>query len=384
MPKGGPIVEKERLEWVDVARGFAIFGIFMVNAPAFNAPFFLYGGGEEYFSSEMSGMIRAIIDIFFQASFYTLFALMFGFGLQMMKDRLVAKGVSYEPVLQRRMFILFLFGIVHAFLIWHGDILLTYSILEMILLLFMKGKNRTLLRSAFGMLAAVTLPFTLLLYAARDFNAAVMNKDAVQAAMTSYGEGTLGEIWAQNLTDWWYTNSPGNWPFLIMSMLPMMLFGMYIARKRWLHEPENHRNEMRKWWVVTGVLFLVFKVGPYFFGRPMWFELAQDNIGGSASAVFYVLSITMLYRNSVRGAIRPLRWVGRMSLTNYILQSVVSFIAFYSVGFGFYGEVSPLQSTIFVLIVFLLQVVISRWWLKKYRYGPVEWLWRRGTYKTDI
>ncbi|SIS47636.1 DUF418 domain-containing protein [Salimicrobium flavidum] len=384
MPKGNPIQEQERLEWIDTVRGLAIFGIFMVNVPAFNAPFFLYGGGEEYFPSETSEAVRAVIDIFFQASFYTLFALMFGFGLQMMKDRLTSRGVAYEQVLARRLFVLFLFGVIHAFVIWHGDILLTYSVLGALLLLFMKRKDRTLLLFAYGLLAAVTVPFTLMLYAARNYGLGSVNREGIEAAMANYGNGSLLDIWSQNNADWWYTNSLGNWPFLIMSMLPMMLFGMYIARKRWLHEPENHEVVIWKWWSVTGVLFFLFKLGPYFFGTPEWFDMAQDNIGGSASAVFYVLSITLLYKTTAKKVVRPLRWVGRMSLTNYILQSIVSFFAFYSVGFGLYGEVTPLQSTAFVVIIFTLQIIISRWWLQKYRYGPLEWVWRSATYKRKV
>ncbi|WP_347861204.1 DUF418 domain-containing protein [Salimicrobium sp. PL1-032A] len=384
MKEGKPIQGKERLEWVDSVRGLAIFGIFMVNVPAFNAPFFLYGGGEEYFPSATSDVVRAMIDIFFQASFYTLFSLMFGFGLQMMKDRLVQKGIGYEAVLRRRLFVLFLFGVFHAFVIWHGDILLTYSVLGALLLLFMKQKDRTLLAWAYGLLLAVTVPFTLLLYAARDYGLGYINRDKIEAAMMNYGNGSLPEIWSQNIADWWYTNSPGNWPFLIMSMLPMMLFGMYIARKRWLHEPDRHEATLWKWWSVTGFLFLLFKLGPYFFGTPAWFDMAQDNIGGSASAVFYVITVTLLYKNRGKALIRPLRWVGRMSLSNYIFQSVVSFTAFYQVGLGWYGDVTPLQSVLFVFVVFSAQVIISKWWLTRYRFGPLEWVWRTATYGRKV
>jgi len=94
-----PINESKRLPWIDAARGLAIFGIFMVNMPAFNAPFFMYGGEEKYWPSETSHTIQTIIDIFFQASFYTLFSFLFGFGLYMMKERLEEKGLQYRPVI---------------------------------------------------------------------------------------------------------------------------------------------------------------------------------------------------------------------------------------------------------------------------------------------
>ena len=101
-----PLRESERLSWVDASRGLAILGIFMVNVPAFNAPYFLYGGAEQFWPSSMSHFVQSFIDIFFQASFYTLFSFMFGFGMQMMKERLDDKQIPYQPVIFRRLLVL--------------------------------------------------------------------------------------------------------------------------------------------------------------------------------------------------------------------------------------------------------------------------------------
>ncbi len=124
--QAAPIKEASRLQWVDAARGFAIFGIFMVNIGAFSAPYFLYGGAEDTWTQTIDRYTMEIIDIFFQASFYTLFSLLFGFGFQMLKERLVEKNIDVGPFLFRRLFILICFGVIHAFFIWNGDILLHY------------------------------------------------------------------------------------------------------------------------------------------------------------------------------------------------------------------------------------------------------------------
>ncbi|MFC7321181.1 DUF418 domain-containing protein [Halobacillus campisalis] len=381
-PQASPLQDKERLSWIDASRGLAILGIFMVNVPAFNAPYFLYGGGEFVWTSTTSQAVQTFIDIFFQASFYTLFSLMFGFGIFMMKERLELKNMNYRPIIFRRLLILIGFGAVHAFLIWHGDILLSYGVFGFILFTFFNVKPATLLISAFSMLGVLVIPLTLGLYALRDSLGALGNSQAAEEAIRNYGEGNLMDIWQQNLTDWTYSNNAGTIPLLALSLIPMFLIGAYIAKRRWLHEPEVHLTSIKKWWVVTGVLFILFKAGPYVIGNPEWFQLLQDNIGGSASAVFYVLSITLAFRTSFgRKVIYPLTFVGRMSLSNYILQSVISFFLFYSVGFGWYGEVTPLLSVLIVLIIFSMQVAGSKAWLKKYRYGPLEWLWRTLTYR---
>ncbi|TGB05255.1 DUF418 domain-containing protein [Halobacillus salinus] len=377
----GPLKESQRLGWIDAARGLAILGIFMVNVPAFNAPYFLYGGAEQFWPSSVSHTVQAIIDIFFQASFYTLFSFMFGFGLQMMKARLDEKAIPYRPVIFRRLIVLIGFGLIHASLIWHGDILLSYGVLGMVLFAFFHVKARTMVIWGLSMLMFLVIPLTLSLYAVRDYLGNNVNYQAIESAKDNYGNGGIVDIWQQNWMDWSYSNSPANIPFLALSLIPMFLFGMAICKKRWLHEPADHLQSIKITWAFSGVVFLLFKAGPYLVGNPEWMQLLQDNIGGSASAVFYVLSITLLFRTKTgERIVHPLTWVGRMSLSNYIFQSLVSFILFYSVGFGLYGHVPPLGSFLLVVGVFVLQVVASRAWLKKYRYGPLEWLWRSLTY----
>ncbi|SFJ64727.1 uncharacterized protein SAMN04487936_103182 [Halobacillus dabanensis] len=376
-----PLRESERLDWIDAARGFAILGIFMVNVPAFNAPYFLYGGAAEYWSTPLSHTVQAIIDIFFQASFYTLFSFMFGFGIQMMKDRLDEKGIPARSIIFRRLVVLTGFGMIHAFLIWHGDILLSYGVLGFVLLAFFHVSSKNLLWWAYSLLAFGVLPLTLAMFLVRDQIQGIVNRPAIEAARTNYGNGSLMDIWSQNLDDWIYANQWMNLPFLALSLLPMFLFGMYFCRKRLLHYPEKYQMALKKIWILTGLLFLLFKAGPHLFGSPEWFQLAQDSIGGSASAIFYVLSITLLFRTKIGARIiHPLTWVGRMSLSNYILQSIISFWLFYSVGLGLYGEVPPIGSVFLVIIFYTLQIVISKAWLKKYRFGPLEWLWRTLTY----
>ncbi|RLL45043.1 DUF418 domain-containing protein [Oceanobacillus piezotolerans] len=373
-----PIRGKNRLEWIDAARGFAVFGIFIVNIGSFSAPYFLYGGGDRVWNEPVDSFIRIIIDIFFQASFYTLFSLLFGFGYQIMSERLRAKNISLYPFLIRRMSILFGFGLIHAFVIWYGDILLTYSVVGFILLLFINVRSKYLLWVAVILLGSSVSFITFVYYIARDY-LGVSNQAAINEAFANYQSRNFFLIWEQNYTDWMYANGGIGIIFLVMTILPLFLIGMYIARKRLLHEPENYRAILWKIWSVSFVIFILLKMGPYLFDNPPWFSYIQDNVGGGASAIFYIVSMTLLAQsNRGKRMTRAFTYVGRMALTSYITQSIFLFLLSY--GIGLYGSISPLVGIIIVILFYSLQVLFSKWWFMRYQFGPLEWVWRSLTY----
>ncbi|GGP09614.1 DUF418 domain-containing protein [Oceanobacillus neutriphilus] len=376
-----PYQVNKRLEWIDAARGFAILGIFMVNIGSFSAPYFLYGGAEDTWTAGIDQFSLAFIDIFFQASFYTLFSILFGFGIQNQKDSLDKKDISPYAFFGRRLGTLIVFGIIHAFAVWNGDILLTYGTMGFLLLLFLNSGDKTLAGWGFGLLGFSTIAFTSLQYAARDF-IVLGNTSEIEQAFQSYRSSDFSIIMAQNFQDWQLSNGILGffiYPFII---LPLFLFGMYLARKRWFHDPLSYSGILKKIWIISLIVFILFKIGPYLFGNPLWFALVQDNIGGTASAVFYLTSITLLWQKGIsRKILRVLAPIGKMALSNYLLQSVISFWLFYGVGVGLYGEVRPFQQILIVLIIFCLQIIGSTIWLRYFQFGPVEWLWRCITYK---
>ncbi|MFZ3579279.1 DUF418 domain-containing protein [Virgibacillus sp. DJP39] len=375
-----PISEKKRLLWIDAARGFAIFGIFMVNIGAFSAPYFMHGGEAEAWPGSVSHFIQGIIDMFFQASFYTLFSLLFGFGFQIMIDRLVEKGGAVYSILFRRMLILIGFGLVHAFLIWYGDILLSYGIIGLFLLLFVKVKNRTLMIWAFLLMGSSVTYYSTYLYEYRQYLGFIGHEE-INQAIVNYQSSSVPKIWAQNYADWVYANGDIAYIFLTSTLLPLFLVGMLIARKRWLHDLEQFKGVLKWGWAVSLLFFLVLKLGPYAYGNPVWFSYIQDNLGGSASALFYIFSIGLLARFDFgMKLIKPFVHVGRMSLTNYISQSIIMFILFYGIGFSMYGTISPLEGVFIVILVYTLQVFASKWWFNYYQFGPLEWIWRGLTY----
>lgn len=376
-----PVQEKERLHWIDAARGFAIFGILIVNIGAFSAPYFIYGGEEITWNAPVDRMTQAVIDIFFQASFYTIFSFLFGFGLQLMIDRLSIKGVPYMTILTRRLLLLLGIGFIHAFFIWHGDILLTYAIVGLTALLFIQVKDETLLIWAISLLTAFVGIFTLMLYGIRDF-LTIYEQELIELAIDNYTSDSIRSIWLQNIQDWMNANGYGFGLLLSMGfILPLFLLGLYVGRKRWLHQPLQYRSILMKLWWVSFILFIGLKLGPYSFGNPKWFSFVQDNIGGTFSGLFYILTITFLAQTKVgKKVMQPFIYVGRMALTNYIMQSIICFFLFYGIGLGWYGKITPLYGVGIGAVIYSLQIVWSICWLRYFKFGPLEWIWRSLTY----
>lgn len=380
MQQVAPISEKHRLPWIDAARGIAIFGIFIVNIGAFSAPYFLYGGENEAWTRPIDNGTLAIIDMFFQASFYTLFSLLFGFGVQIMKERLAEKERNVYRLLFRRFLLLAVFGIVHAFMLWHGDILFTYGIIGIILLLLLPLHTRTLIRIAAVILGGNVLIISMLYYSAREY-LHFSNTYMINDAIVNYRSNDLRNILAQNYTDWQFANGSISFLLIILIVLPLFLFGVSLARKGWLHNPIKYGRILRKWWFISFVGFIAFKIIPYLFGNPLWFSYIQDNVGGSFSALFYIISVTLFANTPIgRKMLKPFIYVGRMSLSNYIFQSLFGFFFFYGIGFGFYHAISPLPLAAVAIVVFAAQAFFSKWWLSRFYYGPLEWVWRTFTY----
>ncbi|SFA82056.1 uncharacterized protein SAMN04488072_102108 [Lentibacillus halodurans] len=376
-----PLQKYERMMWIDAARGFAILGIFVVNIGAFSAPYFLYGGEEDAWNSAIDQFTQVLIDVFFQASFYTLFSILFGFGLQILKERLVEKSIDVSSFLLRRLVILIGFGLVHAFLIWHGDILLSYGIIGLFFIAFVHRGDKTILIWGTCMLGVSVYLYTAMLYEAKTFLGG-SNTAGIYAAKENYVSDNLPVILGQNLNDWLYSNDLFSYLLLATTLLPLFLFGMYLARKRWLHDPVKHKRKLATAWIISLIMFIGLKMGPYIYGNPVWFSYIQDNIGGTASALFYLLSITVLAQNRLgKKLLKPFSYVGRMSLSNYIVQSVICFLLFYGIGIGLYGSVRPIEAMGIVAVVYTLQIFFSKWWMARYRFGPLEWVWRSLTYK---
>ncbi|WP_246938660.1 DUF418 domain-containing protein [Bacillus pinisoli] len=378
-----PISEKERILSIDVMRGFAILGIFLVNMASFHSPALYIGSNRELQGIDLWTV--NVIDFFAQASFYTLFSFLFGFGMIIFLDRAKEKGTAYKRLFVRRLFVLFVIGCIHAFLIWHGDILITYALFGGILLLFYKVKPKALLVTGLSILLIPALLLSALLVLLTIFSPedAQMPKDevAIEQSIQHYKYGSYLEVTTQRMTDYFYVNNVESAVFLLITLLPLFLLGAYVAKSKWFSESRKYKKAIWVTWTISFVIGIPMKLLPYVTTKNIVTEYLQDAIGGPALALFYATSIVLLMETkSMRKVLQPFSYVGRLSLSNYLLQSVVCTTIFYGYGFGFYGDISHFHAFLLTVGIFIIQIFISNLWLQRFKYGPVEWVWRSLTY----
>ncbi|MBT2688987.1 DUF418 domain-containing protein [Bacillus sp. ISL-47] len=379
-----PVLEKDRIVSLDIIRGFAILGIFLVNMLSFHSPF-LYLDPFEWWSSPADKSTYVFIDIFVQASFYPLFSMLFGYGLVLLRERAIAKGLPFGGIAARRMSLLLLIGIFHAFLIWHGDILINYAIFGFIFLLFIKLSGKNMLLTGILLYVIPNLLFALLFFMTVMFVPAeelsIYDPAAAEASLQVYQNGSIEEITAQRMEDWLLVNNLASLPIMLASIFPLFLIGAGAAKLKWLEEPEKVGGFLRKLMIGTLAGGVFCKLLPYLTEGNLAVDFLQDIFGGPLLAIGYGVAIALAIKNgTVLKVMLPLSYVGKLSLSNYLLQSIISTLIFYSYGLGFYGEISALSGTLLVIFIFALQVMASRYWVSRYYYGPAEWLWRSFTY----
>lgn len=363
-----------RIVSIDIMRGFAIFGIFIVNMMAFHSPF-LYLDPQQWWDGRLDRLTYIFIDVFAQASFYPLFSLLFGYSFVWLREKAINRGLSFLLLAVRRLLFLLFIGLIHAFFIWHGDILFEYAILGFFLLFFLHMPGRTLLYSGLFLYGIPTFLLNVLLAMSPTDGLNIFNNHATQQSLEIYQQGTFAQITNQRITDWLVTNNLNNFPFLVISIFSLFLIGAGVAKLKWLERPNLHRKKLSFILTITFVGGLLLKLTPYLFSREPLTEYLQESVGGVCLAIAYGLVI-------VKGSDKlcPLAAVGRMSLSNYLFQSVVSTLIFYGYGLGLYGKISLFSGTILTSVIFVFQIAASHYWLRRFRYGPVESVWRKVTY----
>jgi uncharacterized protein len=407
--QAGPIGVDERVELIDVLRGFALLGILIVNMQRFKSA--LGGTGlPPRFEGTADRVAGWLISLGFESKFFVLFSFLFGYGLAIQIARAGAQGVPIVPRYLRRLAGLLVLGLAHALLLFTGDILVAYAVLGLVLLMARRAAPGTLLRWSGGLLVGWSL---LLLLSALGSSAggtaaepggsagaaaptaaaesaaggtAVRAEEEVERAEAAY-RGSPAEAAAQRARE-----LPGVWASAIAVMIPsivaMFLLGLWAGRRGLFVHVRRHERLLRRARVV-GLLIglpgaavyaaLVRQVG----GEPASF-LAGYAIGVFAApflSAAYVTTIALAYqRPAVARLLAPLAPVGRMALSNYLLQSVACAFIFTGYGLGLYGQVGEAAGLALSLAIFACQIPLSAWWLRHFRFGPAEWLLRTVTY----
>lgn len=375
---------QKRVVSVDAIRGFAIFGILIVNMTSFHSPV-LYKDPSILWTTGSERITYAIIDVFFQSSFYPLFALLFGYSLILFSEGIHARQVNFKILAGRRFAFLLAVGFIHAFLIWYGDILVAYALFGLLAILFLELPPKVLSWfSIFLYLAGHSLFASLLVWNELFHPESISVHDDLAGAITSthfYSHGTYLEITRQRVADWFYENNFSAVILELMTIFPLMLAGAAMGKSRLLERKFYLSNRWKKRMATVLIAALAIKFLPYFFAGSRAIAYLQDAVGGPLLGISYAFWLVILLENkkTVR-FIRIFSYIGKISLTNYLLQSIIWTFVFYHYGMGLYGKVSLSEGTLLAIGFFSVQAAFSFFWVTRYQYGPIEWLWRSFTY----
>jgi uncharacterized protein len=391
--KAGPVTSAERILYIDILRGMALFGILAANMRGFNAPSMVYGNIKVLFHDRADLIAQAFIDIFIQGKFVTLFSFLFGLGFAVQLTRAEARGAKFMSFYPRRLGALALFGLIHGILIWWGDILLTYAFSGSLLLLFRNRRQKTLLWWAGPIFAAPILVMAVM-YIMAVFGHGPSSgpqkppdMQKIQSIIAVYSHGTVPQILHQNWVGW-----KQELPALGFSVYAVALFlcGLWVWRAGVIQRIDEYIPVLRRvcaWCLPIGIagctLVTLANLRPPT-GRPTalgFFANAFGLLFAHVLSAGYASGLALLLQNDAwRRRLTPFAAVGRMALTDYLSQSVICTLFYYNYTTGLFGGVGPAWGLVPTVVLYGAQVIFSNWWLTHYRFGPMEWLWRGMTY----
>ena len=400
-----PITSNDRIQTLDVVRGFALFGILLMNIEMMVGPTMAPTTGVDPALTGVDRWADAAIYLLVQGKFFTLFSLLFGMGFAVMSQRATEAGRPFAGVYWRRGLALFVIGLLHALLIWSGDILVTYAVLSMFLLVFRDVPLRLLPWLAAGsFLAPLGLMMGLGLLGslmqmtpelAAGWNDAMGEQGKMVAALIegqrqAYGSGTYLEAVVQRSRDFGFALM--NLMIVGPLVFGMFLLGSWFVRSGAIAQPEHHARlfQRLRWGILPLGLALVlvsFAIQPTLDQATIDLRFSTAfSLSMLGSALMCLGYMAWIVRGMQSPAWAPrLAWVapaGRMALTNYLMQSIVCTLVFYGYGLGYFQQLPRAWQVPFVFALFGMQVVLSRWWLQRFRFGPMEWVWRSLTYFT--
>ena len=400
-----PITSNDRIQTLDVVRGFALFGILLMNIEMMVGPTMAPTTGVDPALTGVDRWADAAIYLLVQGKFFTLFSLLFGMGFAVMSQRATEAGRPFAGVYWRRGLALFVIGLLHALLIWSGDILVTYAVLSMFLLVFRDVPLRLLpwlaaasFLAPLGLMMGLGLLGSLMQMTpelAAGWNDAMGEQGKMVAALIegqrqAYGSGTYLEAVVQRSRDFGFALM--NLMIVGPLVFGMFLLGSWFVRSGAIAQPEQHARlfQRLRWAILPLGLALVlvsFALQPTLDQATIDLRFSTAfSLSMLGSALMCLGYMAWIVRGMQSPAWAPrLAWVapaGRMALTNYLMQSIVCTLVFYGYGLGYFQQLPRAWQVPFVFALFGLQVLLSRWWLQYFRFGPMEWVWRSLTYFT--
>ena len=398
-----PVSGTERLHSVDVVRGAAILGILLVNMGLFFSPIYLDLLGLTWFDGGLDHAVKKGILAFAQGKFYTIFSILFGFGLAIQSERFRTRGMSFARFWLRRMLVLLAIGLIHGLVLWYGDILAWYALGGLALFFFRNTGPRTLKIWAIVLLVApllLMLGLTVLIVlagmlpetageVAQGFDEQIRAfETALDEARDRYPVAGFAETLRLNFGQW---TQVASWAlFILPNIVGMFLIGLLFARHRLFQDTAAHLPRIRAAlvWLIplaiatNGTCVLLYgQFSPIVPSGTSLLYMIVSSFGQLAGCVTYIFILLIAFHSPrAHRFVAPIGAVGRMALTNYLTHTILFTTLANGYGAGLYGRISPSVGLLMTLAMFVIQIAASNAWLRRFRFGPLEWLWRSLTY----
>lgn len=391
-----------RIQTIDIIRGIALLGILLFNVQTYSL--FAFLRPEQVYRLQLDNPVtyapaQFVIHFLIKGQFYTIYSFLFGLGFYLMLQKNNRLNLDGNRFYKRRLWALLLFGLVHAFVFWFGDVLHKYALLGFTLLYFNKKSVSTLFKWIIGLALFIVLfqliktmlfPVTPQAYAAGEQQ---MDKVIMQVIDT-WQHGSLTAVASMQklgVAMLWITSLQSGFSGFVHYEI-MFLLGLIAGKTNLFRSVDAFRPKLKRiaGWLVFPALFLkgfsclpvlqvhILPASQAAYER-MVFSLAEF-IGTPLLAVVFLIGLTLLLHNKRSVVLNWIGNTGRLGLTNYLVQTLLCMLLFYGYAFGLSGRLTLVECLIPVACIYLLQVLYSNLWLRYHDAGPMESLWRRMTY----
>lgn len=403
-----PISNKDRIDYLDILRGMSIFFIFTANIPFFSGLWFFNPDSPvREINLPTDDIFTYLHYVFVDGKFYTIFSMLFGVGCVIQYENAKAKGMSFPKFFRTRMFSLLIIGLIHLFGLWPGDILTLYALLGFILPYFVKKSDKTLLFLAAGLIAFpifnwLFMHFSGVFYPELLYHVENLIYFHFNMPTMEFNGSTLPNfqyyLQNDNILNFFKMNLGNGFARFgmileegrIFKVLGIFLLGIWSGRKILKADLLNNKKFLlRAFWIglIIGLPFNAYRGYLEFYAEKTnlneFLHVLSYTLGTVPFAICIAASIALLCLKEFK-FLYLFSSVGKTALTCYLFHTILSIIIFYGFGFNLTGKYGFTIVMGIAILIFSLQVIISRIWLNYFRYGPMEWVWRKLTYGVKL
>jgi uncharacterized protein len=392
----GPVPESERADVLDALRGFALLGILISHIPDFSGHSFMSSLEQARLDHlGLDGPAALVQDFLIRGKFYSLFSLLFGIGFSIQLESASRRGADFGCHFARRLTVLLGIGLLHAF-VWYGDILKDYALIGFLLIPLKRWKAPAIASAAIAVLA-LRLVWPLLvagLVSRMSPGGSDPDPGASFSTLTqAFGGRNIPSLLLANLDLLKLKALQMVYDGKAISVLAMFLLGALVGRLGLHRDLASHRRLFRNLFLAclpigligNVVLTPLHAVVPDFPPTSLWVaEGCLYAVAVPALALAYASGFAWLWSSGRRVGLSLLAPAGRMALTTYLSQTAIGIALFYGFGLNLRGRFGLIDGVALALVIFLMQCLAARVWLRWFRFGPIEWVWRVLTYGRSI